>query len=45
VPAKRALFDLQKDPLEKNDLAEQRPEEVQRLQSLQDAAWNPRSPR
>jgi hypothetical protein len=42
VPAQPALFDLQKDPLEKNDLSQQHPEEVQRLQALQDAAWNPR---
>ena len=42
VPAQPALFDLQKDPLEKNDLSQQRPEEVKRLQALQDAVWNPR---
>ncbi|MEK0445180.1 MAG: Arylsulfatase [Verrucomicrobiota bacterium] len=45
VPSQPALFDLQKDPLEKNDLATERPEEVQRLQALQDAVWNPRSAR
>jgi hypothetical protein len=45
VPEKPALFDLQKDPLEKNDLSESRPEEVQRLQALQDTVWNPRSKR
>ncbi|MEY2599685.1 MAG: Arylsulfatase [Verrucomicrobiota bacterium] len=45
VPAQPALFDLKQDPLEKADLAAQRPEEVQRLQALQDAAWNPRAKR
>ena len=41
VPKMPALFDLKKDPLEKDDLASERPDEVARLQSVQDAAWNP----
>jgi arylsulfatase A-like enzyme len=41
VPPKPALYDLRKDPLEKNDLAEERPDEVRRMQALQDAAWRP----
>lgn len=33
------LFDLKSDPLEKRDLAADRPEEVKRLQAIQEAQW------
>lgn len=39
IPARTQLFDLKNDPLEKNNLAQERPEEVARLKSLQDAFW------
>ncbi len=34
------LFDLKTDPLEKHNLAAEKPEEVSRLKTLQNAAWN-----
>ena len=41
APKAVELFDLQSDPLEKHDLAPARSEDVNRLKSLQEAAWNP----
>ncbi|MDP4625331.1 MAG: sulfatase-like hydrolase/transferase [Akkermansiaceae bacterium] len=40
VPKSLELFDLKTDPLEKNNLASERPDEVKRLQVLQDAEWS-----
>jgi uncharacterized sulfatase len=40
VPNKIELFDLKSDPLELRDLAADRPEEVRRLLSIQNAGWN-----
>jgi hypothetical protein len=34
------LFDLKSDPLEKGDLAAEKPEEVSRLKEIQNAAWS-----
>lgn len=42
VPEGPALFDLQKDPFEKEDLASGRRQEVERMQLIQDSAWKPR---
>ncbi len=39
-PKKVELFDLKSDPLETKDLAEERPEEVERLKALQKAEWD-----
>lgn len=39
-PKKVELFDLKSDPLETKDLAEERPEEVERLKTMQTAAWD-----
>jgi hypothetical protein len=33
------LFDLQSDPLEKTNLAASRPDDVKRLQALQESVW------
>lgn len=41
VPEAPALFDLRADPMESGDLSAQKPEEVRRLQALQNSAWNP----
>lgn len=40
-PKEVELFDLQSDPLEKSNLAPTRPEEVKRLQAIQDRTWKP----
>ncbi len=39
-PKKVELFDLQADPLETRDLAQEQTDEVERLKVLQQAAWN-----
>lgn len=39
APSGIELYDLKTDPLEKTDLASKRPEEVQRLLAIQNAAW------
>lgn len=39
VPEKIELFDLRSDPMERTDLAVDRPEEVRRLLAIQNAAW------
>lgn len=39
APTSVELFDLKSDPLETNDIAEKRPDEVKRLRAIQDAAW------
>ena len=36
IPKSAALFDLKNDPLEKNDLSKQHPEEIKRLKALLD---------
>ena len=41
APTEMELFDLQSDPLEKTNLAPNRPEEVQRLGAIQQSAWKP----
>lgn len=41
VPAEVALFQLKTDPLEKNNVADQHPEVVERLKKLQQERWNP----
>jgi arylsulfatase A-like enzyme len=40
APKAIELFDLKSDPLEKHDLAAERPDEVKRLKAIQDAEWN-----
>jgi uncharacterized sulfatase len=40
APKAVELFDLKSDPLEKKDLAADRPEEVKRLTAIQKAAWS-----
>ncbi len=40
APKTLELFDLKSDPLEKKDLAAERPDEVSRLKALQTAEWN-----
>jgi uncharacterized sulfatase len=40
APKTVELFDLKSDPLEKKDLAAERPEEVKRLMELQKAEWS-----
>ena len=42
APVEVELFDLQADPLEKTNIAAKHPEEVKRLEAIQDAAWKPR---
>ena len=44
APTAIELFDLKSDPLEKIDLATQRPEEVSKLTALQNAGWTPAKP-
>jgi uncharacterized sulfatase len=39
APAEIELFDLKSDPLEKVNIAAKNPDEVKRLQAIQDAAW------
>lgn len=39
VPKTLELFDLKSDPLEKTNLAAEHPDEVKRLQALQNAEW------
>ncbi len=41
APLAIELFDLQADPLEKVNLAADRPDEVKRLQAIQSKQWNP----
>lgn len=41
TPEKIELYDLKSDPLEKTDLAANRPDEVKRLLSIQNAEWKP----
>jgi len=41
APKELELFDLQTDPLEKNNLAPARAEEVKRLEAIQQSAWKP----
>jgi len=41
APGKTELYNLKSDPLEKTDLADAQPDEVRRLLSIQNAAWNP----
>lgn len=40
APAAIELFDLKADPLEKTNLAARRPEEVSRLEALEDSEWS-----
>ena len=40
APTELELFDLKSDPLEKTNLAAKQPEEVQRLQAIQQRAWD-----
>ncbi len=40
APKTIELFDLKSDPLEKKDLAAERPDKVSRLKALQTAEWN-----
>jgi uncharacterized sulfatase len=40
APTEVELFDLKSDPLEKTNLAAEKPEEVQRLQAIQQRAWD-----
>lgn len=44
APATTELFDLKSDTLEKSNLADQRPEEVSKLTSLQNSAWSASKP-
>ncbi len=39
APEEIQLFDLQSDPFEKHNLADEKPEEVARLKALQNAQW------
>jgi uncharacterized sulfatase len=39
APTEIELFDLKSDPLETTNIAAKNPEEVKRLQAIQDAAW------
>jgi uncharacterized sulfatase len=39
TPTELELFDLQSDPLEKTNLAASRPDDVKRLQALQESVW------
>ena len=39
APESDELFDLKSDPLEKKDLAAERPDEVKRLRELIKASW------
>ncbi len=41
APKEIELFDLQSDPFEKTNLAASRPDEVKRLQAIQQNAWKP----
>lgn len=41
APTEMELFDLQSDPLEKTNLAPNRPDEVKRLEAIQQSAWKP----
>jgi uncharacterized sulfatase len=41
APTEVEPFDLQSDPLERNNLAPNRPEEVKRLEAIQQSAWKP----
>lgn len=40
APKEIELYDLKADPLEKVNLAAQQPEQVKRLQAIQNSAWN-----
>ncbi len=41
APKEIELFDLKSDPLEKTNIAIQKPDEVKRLQAIQDRIWKP----
>jgi arylsulfatase A-like enzyme len=40
IPTEIELYDLKADPLEKTNLAKQKPDEVKRLMAMQDAEWD-----
>ena len=40
IPTEIELYDLKADPLEKTNLAKQKPDEVKRLIAIQDAEWD-----
>jgi hypothetical protein len=40
APEEIELYDLKSDPLEKHNLAKDRPDEVQRLTAIQNAEWH-----
>lgn len=40
IPTEIELYDLKADPLEKTNLAKDRPEDVKRLMEIQDKAWD-----
>jgi len=41
APAEIELFDLKSDPFEKTNLASSRPDEVKRMQAIQQSTWKP----
>jgi hypothetical protein len=40
IPKEIELYDLKADPLEKTNLAGQKPDEVKRLMTIQNAQWD-----
>lgn len=41
APKEMELFDLKSDPLEKTNIAASKPDEVKRLQAIQESVWKP----